>query len=117
MFNTSYMMSKTNTWSRSGGKYGYFVSLKQNVDPAAINEYIFNADNQWASSMNRVVFRYADVLLMRAEALAQQNKPAEAIALVNQVRERAKAMAANSVVSNYPNNIKAPTTRMLLWRL
>ena len=99
MFNTSYMMSKTNTWSRSGGKYGYFVSLKQNVDPATINEYIFNADNQWASSMNRVVFRYADVL----EALAQQNKPAEAIALVNQVRERAKAMAANSVVSNYPN--------------
>ena len=77
MFNTSYMMSKTNTWSRSGGKYGYFVSLKQNVDPATINEYIFNADNQWASSMNRV--------------------------LVNQVRERAKAMAANSVVSNYPN--------------
>ena len=85
------------------------MSLKQNVDPATINEYIFNADNQWASSMNRIVFRYADVLLMRAEALAQQNKPAEAIALVNQVRERAKAMAA--IV------IKAPTTRMLLWRL
>ena len=38
MFNTSYMMSKTNTWSRSGGKYGYFVSLKQNVDPATIND-------------------------------------------------------------------------------
>jgi len=97
------MMSKTNTWSRSGGKYGYFVSLKQNVDPAQTNLYIFNADNQWASSMNRVVFRYADVLLMRAEAQAQLGNSAEAIALVNQVRERAKAMAANSVVSNYPN--------------
>ena len=103
MFNTSYMMSKTNTWSRSGGKYGYFVSLKQNVDPAQTNLYIFNADNQWASSMNRVVFRYADVLLMRAEAQAQLGNSAEAVTLVNQVRERAKAMAANSVVSNYPN--------------
>ena len=103
MFNTTYMMGKTNTWSRSGGLYGYFVSLKQNVDPAVTNEYLFLCDNQWASSMNRIVFRYADVLLMRAEALAQQNKTAEAIALVNQVRERAKAMATNSIVANYPN--------------
>jgi hypothetical protein len=79
------------------------VSLKQNVDPAQTNLYIFNADNQWASSMNRVVFRYADVLLMRAEAQAQLGNSAEAVTLVNQVRERAKAMAANSVVSNYPN--------------
>ena len=78
------MMSKTNTWSRSGGKYGYFVSLKQNVDPAQTNLYIFNADNQWASSMNRVVFRYADVLLMRAEAQAQLGNSAEAVTLVNQ---------------------------------
>jgi hypothetical protein len=53
--------------------------------------------------MNRVVFRYADVLLMRAEALAQQGKTAEAIALVNQVRSRAADMATHSIVSNYPN--------------
>jgi len=103
MFNTSFMMSKTNTWSRSGGTYGYFVSLKQNVDPALTDSYLYVCDNQWASSMNRVVFRYADVLLMRAEALAQTGKTAEAIALVNQLRERAAGMAANSVVSNYPN--------------
>ena len=103
MFNTNFMMAKTNTWSRSGGDYGYFVSLKQNVDPELTDEYLFLCDNQWASSMNRVVLRYADVLLMRAEALAQQDKPAEAIQLVNQVRDRAKLMATNSVVSNYPN--------------
>ena len=103
MFNTNYMMSTTNTWSRSGGTYGYFVSLKQNVDPALTDSYLFVCDNQWASSMNRIVFRYADVLLMRAEALAQQGKTAEAIALVNQVRSRAADMATNSIVSNYPN--------------
>ena len=103
MFNANYMMSKSNTWSRSGGTYGYHVSLKQNVDPALTNEYLYVCDNQWASSMNRVVFRYADVLLMRAEALAQLNRTAEAIAAVNQVRQRAAGMATNSIVSNYTN--------------
>jgi hypothetical protein len=96
------MMAETNAWSRSGGTFGYFVSLKQNIDPALTDIYLFLCDSQWASSMNRIVFRYADVLLMRAEALAQLNQTSEAITLVNQVRERAASMASSSVVSNYP---------------
>jgi hypothetical protein len=40
------------------------------------------------SSNNGKVIRYADVLLMRAEALIQTNKAAEGIALINQVRSR-----------------------------
>ena len=103
MFNTDSMMAETNTWSRGGGTYGYFVSLKQNVDPALTNSYLFDCDNQWASSMNRIVFRYADVLLMRAEALAQLGQTTEAISLVNQVRQRAAGMITSSVVSGYPN--------------
>ena len=103
MFNTNFMMSESNAWSRSGGTFGYFVSLKQNVDPALTDIYLYLCDSQWASSMNRIVFRYADVLLMRAEALAQLGQTAEAIALVNQVRKRAADMANASVVSNYPN--------------
>ena len=103
MFNAAYMMSESNTWSRSGGDYGYFVSLKQNVDPDLTNIYLFNCDNQWASSMNRVVLRYADVLLMRAEAQAQLGNTTEAITLVNQVRQRAVGMMSNSVVAGYPN--------------
>ena len=101
MFNPSYMMAKSNTWSRSGGTYGYFVSLKQNVDPDLTNVYIYNCDNQWASSMNRIVFRYADVLLMRAEALAQLGQTAEAIQLVNKVRQRAMGMTTSGSVANY----------------
>ncbi len=101
MFNPAYMMAESNTWSRSGGNYGYFVSLKQNVDPALTDVYIYNCDNQWASSMNRIVFRYADVLLMRAEALIQLGQTAEGIQLVNQVRDRANGMIKNSVVANY----------------
>ena len=103
MFNPNFMISESNAWSRSGGTFGYFVSLKQNVDPALTDSYLYLCDSQWASSMNRIVFRYADVLLMRAEALAQLGQTSEAIALVNTVRERAAGMAVNSVVSNYPN--------------
>ena len=103
MFNTNFMMDETNTWSRGGGAYGYFVSLKQNVDPELTDIYLFNCDNQWASSMNRIVFRYADVLLMRAEAYAQLGQTAEAIAQVNLVRQRAANMMNSSIVATYPN--------------
>ena len=103
MFNPSFMMAESNAWSRSGGTFGYFVSLKQNVDPSLTDSYLFLCDSQWASSMNRIVFRYADVLLMRAEAEAQLGQTADAIALVNQVRNRANGMITNSIVSNYPN--------------
>ena len=103
MFNPSFMMAESNAWSRSGGTFGYFVSLKQNVDPSLTDSYLFLCDSQWASSMNRIVFRYADVLLMRAEAQAQLGQTSDAIALVNQVRNRANGMINNSIVSNYPN--------------
>ena len=103
MFNENYMMSKTKNWGRANGTYGYFVSLKQNVDPDLMDIYLFNADNQLASSMNRVVFRYADVLLMRAEAMAQLGRTGEAIELVNQVRDRAIGMQKNSIVAKYAN--------------
>ncbi|MFD2720473.1 RagB/SusD family nutrient uptake outer membrane protein [Hymenobacter monticola] len=40
------------------------------------------------SGINIRLLRYADVLLMQAEALNEQNRPADAAALVNQVRQR-----------------------------
>ena len=100
MFNTKYMMDRSSSWSRSGGLYGYNVTLKQNVDPDLVGSYLIKS-SFWATSMNRIVFRYADVLLMRAEALAQQNKTAEAIALVNQIRSR--AATSTQMISNYPS--------------
>ena len=101
MFNEKYMMSESKNWGRANGTYGYFVSLKQNVDPALLDKYLFNADNQIASSMNRIVFRYADVLLMRAEALAQLGSTDDAIELVNKVRQRALDMKTSSIVAKY----------------
>ncbi len=51
--------------------------------------------------MNRIVFRYADVLLMRAEAQAQLGKTTEAIQLVNQLRTR--AAQSTQMISSYPS--------------
>lgn len=100
MFNPDFIMDRTSNWSRSGGLYGYYVTLKQNVDPALIGQYLIKG-SFWATSMNRIVFRYADVLLERAEAYAQLGRTSEAIALVNQIRSR--AAASTQMISNYPS--------------
>jgi len=100
MFNKNYMMEESSIWSRSNGLYGYNVSLKQNVDPALIGQYLIKG-SYWASSMNRIVFRFADVLLMRAEAYAQLGQADEAVKLVNQVRTR--AAQSTQMIGNYPS--------------
>ncbi|MCQ2243734.1 MAG: RagB/SusD family nutrient uptake outer membrane protein [Bacteroidaceae bacterium] len=99
MFNPNFMMDESSNWSRSGGLYGYNVTLKHNVDPALIDQYLIKG-SFWASSMNRIVFRYADVILMRAEAYAQLNQGGEAVNLVNKIRER--AAGSTQTISNYP---------------
>ena len=99
-FVPSLIMSKSSTWSRSNGLYGYYVSLKHNVDPYC--QYIVKG-SWWGNSQNRIVFRYADVLLERAEAYAQLGQSAEAIALVNRLRERAQT-SMNGIIANYPQD-------------
>lgn len=95
-FNKKYMMAATPTWSRSNGLYGYYVSLKHNVDPDC--GFLIKGA-WWGTPMNRIVLRYSDVVLMRAEALAQTGRCGEAIACVNEIRKRAKQ--GSSVISNY----------------
>lgn len=99
MFNTNFMMNYTATWSRSNGLYGYYVSLKHNVDPES--PYLIKGA-WWGSPMNRIVLRYSDVLLMRAEALAQTGETAEAMQLVNQVRQR--AAGSTQMLNGYEGN-------------
>lgn len=97
-FNSNYMMDETDTWSRSHGLYGYYVTLKQNVDPDC--GFLIKG-SWWGTPENRIVLRYADVLLERAEALVQLNdgRIDEAIGLVNKLRTRAKQSL--SAISNY----------------
>ena len=98
-FNSKYMMDASATWSRSNGLYGYYVTLKQNVDPDC--GYLVKG-SWWGTPMNRIVFRYADVLLERAEAYAQLNETGEAIKLVNKIRLRAKQ--STGMIANYPSD-------------
>ena len=101
MFNKNFMMDESENWSRSKGTYGYYVTVKQNVDPALIGDYLIKG-SFWATSMNRIVFRYADVLLERAEAYAQLGNTIEAIKLVNDIRNR--AAASTQMIAAYPGD-------------
>ena len=98
-FNSKYMMDASSTWSSSNGLYGYYVTLKQNVHPDCC--YMVKG-SWWGTPMNRIVFRYADVLLERAEAYAQLNETGEAIKLVNKIRLRAKQ--STGMIANYPSD-------------
>ncbi len=100
MFNRNYMMDRTSIWSRSNGLYGYYVTLKHNVDPAHIGSYLIKG-SYWASPMNRIVFRYADVLLERAEAYAQLGNTEQAVSLINRIRTR--AAGSTQMISRYPS--------------
>lgn len=101
MFNKDFIMDQSSAWSRSGGLYGYNVTLKQNVDPALIGSYLIRG-SFWASPMNRIVFRYADVILERAEAEAQLGNASEAVRLVNEIRTR--AAGSTQMIADYPNH-------------
>lgn len=103
-FNSKYMMDASATWSRSNGLYGYYVTLKQNVDPDC--GYMVKG-SWWGTPMNRIVFRYADVLLERAEAYAQlaikgEGDAKQAINIVNDIRKRAKQ--STGMIANYPSD-------------
>lgn len=98
-FNRNYIMDESSTWSRSNGLYGYYVTLKQNVDPES--GYLIKG-SWWGTPMNRIVFRYADVLLERAEAYAQLGEASEAVAIVNQIRRRAKQ--STGMIASYPSD-------------
>lgn len=79
--------------SRDAHDYGYYTSLKE--VPQRSKGETFNGDWQ-AFAMNDYVFRYTDVMLMRAEALVELGRLEEARTIVNDIRRR----AANSVAKH-----------------
>lgn len=108
MFNAKYMQTKD--WVRNAdGLYGYYITLKQNVDMDYVgqNTYVKKCGWCWANSMNRIVIRFADVILMRAEAFAQKGElkgdntySKNALELVNDIRRR--AMQSTQLLQSYP---------------
>ena len=66
----------------------------------------FNADN------DLVLMRYADILLMKAEALFRTSKESEALTLVNQIRTRSNATPFTSIDLQ---KIEDERARELIW--
>ena len=84
-YEAEYMMTTDN--SRDKNDYGFYTSLKE--VPQRSQGETFNGDWQ-AFAMNDYVFRYTDVMLMRAEALIELDRINEAMNIVNDIRQRAK---------------------------
>lgn len=84
-------------WCRNLNNYSQYSGKKPY--PAPDSPYVKTGIVPWgASSLNYIIIRYSDVLLMKAEALIEQNKDLDAARnLINQVR----AKAARSVDPQY----------------
>lgn len=91
-YEESYTLTKDN--SRSPNTYGYYTSLKE--VPQRSKGESYNGDWQ-AFAMNDYVFRYTDVMLMRAEALIEIGQLCEARTIINDIRQRAKNSVAKHI--------------------
>ncbi|TYZ05792.1 RagB/SusD family nutrient uptake outer membrane protein [Hymenobacter lutimineralis] len=93
------------SWVRVPDIYGQFMSQKELVGPK--DQSFQKLPPFMSSTKNWAVIRYADVLLWKAEALIELNRPAEALPLINELRRRAAASTTllkdinGQPVSNY----------------
>jgi starch-binding outer membrane protein, SusD/RagB family len=78
----------SHSWERISALYGGFGNMKeqQGADCPCFKK----VGPFYGSSKNIDIIRYADVLLMKAEALIELNRQDEALPLINQIRTRAK---------------------------
>ncbi|MDE5850207.1 MAG: RagB/SusD family nutrient uptake outer membrane protein [Muribaculaceae bacterium] len=84
-YEAEYMMSTDN--SRDPNNYGFYTSLKEVPQRSGGETF----EGSWqAFAMNDYVFRYTDVMLMRAEALIELDRLGEAMTIINDIRQRAK---------------------------
>jgi len=81
-----------NSWLRNPDVYGTNMSLKENVAPTC--DCMVNIDPFYGNSKNRIILRYADVLLMKVEAHIELGQVGTALPLINQVRSRAAQSVA-----------------------
>ena len=75
------------SWSRNPGVYGYYASMKENVSPDC--DCFIQTPPFFPNSKNKILLRLADVMLIKAEALIELGRQAEALPLINGVRTRA----------------------------
>lgn len=77
------------SWARDPGVYGYFGNMKEQQAPDCS---CYVKEGPFVGTSKNVDFiRYADVLLMKAEALIQLDRFGEALPIINEIRARAAA--------------------------
>jgi hypothetical protein len=92
------------SWERISALYGGFGNMKE--QQAADCPCFKKVGPFYGSSKNIDIIRYADVLLMKAEALIELNRHDEALPLINQIRARANNSKERTrkLDGNYPSN-------------
>jgi hypothetical protein len=87
-------------WVRDPDTYGPFSPMKTTQHPDSPSKTFAKGYAYDCDSKNKDIFRYVEVLLWKAEALIQLNRPDEALPIINQIRRRAQ----NSMDKlHYPN--------------
>lgn len=120
-YEAEYTMTKDNT--RNPSTYGYYSSLKD--VPQRSKGETYNMPWQ-AFAMSDYVFRFTDVMLMRAEALVELGRLEEARTIINQIRDRASKSVAKHIsyaanfceIAQYPANMfdtKEKARQCLQW--
>lgn len=100
------------SWARAPEVYGSYLSLKEVVLPT--DPSFQKVPPFMSSSKNWTIIRFADVLLFKAEALIELGRAAEALPLINRIRERAGNSTAllkqanGSFTSNYKIGLYQP---------
>lgn len=120
-YEAEYTMTKDNT--RNPSTYGYYSSLKD--VPQRSKGETYNMPWQ-AFAMSDYVFRFTDVMLMRAEALVELGRLEEARTIINQIRDRASKSVSKHIsyaanfceIAQYPANMfdtKEKARQCLQW--
>ncbi|MFT4153537.1 RagB/SusD family nutrient uptake outer membrane protein [Parafilimonas sp.] len=110
--------------SRDPTNYGYFNSLKENVEsdcPGLVNLFWM-----W-NSKNEITVRYDRVLLQKAEILIRLGREAEALPVINNIRQRAANSTGRLVfadgtptlpykISLYQDGVNCTWTNDFAWK-
>ena len=105
-YDTDTIYSKS--WIRNSMIYGDYASLKECVSPNS-SKYI-HVDPFYATSTNKIELRYADILLLKAEAEVELNKNLDdARTIVNKIRSRAGDTSTMSLIKDWATNCNIST--------
>ncbi|WP_294456788.1 RagB/SusD family nutrient uptake outer membrane protein [uncultured Bacteroides sp.] len=120
-YEAEYTLTTAN--SRTPNTYGYYTSMKEVPQRSKGETY---SDSWQAFAMNDYIFRYTDVMLMRAEALIELDRLSEARTIINDIRERAASSITKHIsyaaqycqISTYPETYfqdKETARKCLRW--